>query len=280
MRRRALLAVAVWGLWLQVARSSPVAGEVHSVTMPEAREDFQLQIMQHETTRQLGARLNIFCRYRYRRVEHGNPETFDYRDARSIILRIIDASNTDVHVDAFWEDLNREATWALWNSLPIQGISMLIQVQGLSSDGIAGHRSSVLTLGDMVPPSPPPRTHDTCTHSAAGGACSSVRYHLTKLFMCGRPTSLPWMAGADGVSELLCGLHRRDIRPQAVCVPYSLEFSRCCCKTAPSAGLEICLGQPAGDVNVCYPGSAMRHPTSCTPGFCPSIKGGLGRPRP
>lgn len=66
--------------------------------MPEAREDFQLQIMQHETTRQLGARLNIFCRYRYRRVEHGNPETFDYRDARSIILRIIDASNTDVHV--------------------------------------------------------------------------------------------------------------------------------------------------------------------------------------
>mmetsp|Transcript_5076 Transcript_5076/g.14166 ORF Transcript_5076/g.14166 Transcript_5076/m.14166 type:complete len:147 (-) Transcript_5076:42-482(-) len=34
---------------------------------------------------------------------------------------------------------------------PIQGVSIVLQVQGLSSQGIEGHRSSVATVGNMEP---------------------------------------------------------------------------------------------------------------------------------
>ena len=61
------------------------------------KEDFQLQIMHVVTTRQQGAKLNIFARYRYLESRAGLPTiTFDYRDARSLILSQLDPETSSV----------------------------------------------------------------------------------------------------------------------------------------------------------------------------------------
>ncbi|KAG2434141.1 hypothetical protein HXX76_007868 [Chlamydomonas incerta] len=53
--------------------------------------------------------------------------------------------------DTFWEVINREIAKAIWAKFPIQGLSIRMEVQGMSSGGIPSHRASTVTMGNIEP---------------------------------------------------------------------------------------------------------------------------------
>ncbi|GLI59684.1 hypothetical protein VaNZ11_001625 [Volvox africanus] len=122
----------------------------------EITEDFQFEIHNLYTDRQRGARLNIFVKFRYYTpaiVSSYTTEsgTFDYQDMKKVVLGFVPAGGMGIPHDTFWEVLNRDLAKAVWAQFPIRGLSIRLEVQGMSSGGIAGHRSSTVTVGNIEP---------------------------------------------------------------------------------------------------------------------------------
>ncbi|KXZ41091.1 hypothetical protein GPECTOR_814g43 [Gonium pectorale] len=131
------------------------------------------------TNRQRGARLNIFVRFRYYTPSiHPNytteSGTFDYQDMKPIIAAYVPAGGRGIPGSAFWEILNRELTKELFSTFPIRGISVRLEVQGMSSGGIPSHRASTVTIGSIEPWPAMPNSFPACDGmdtDKGNGAC-------------------------------------------------------------------------------------------------------------
>ncbi|KAG2494246.1 hypothetical protein HYH03_007601 [Edaphochlamys debaryana] len=136
--------------------SGPCERDKQILDVPELTEDFQFEVRNVYTNRQRGARLNIFIKFRYytnKVASYYSTETgtFDYRDLNPIINEYLPAGGGNLSRDVFWEVVNREMSKAIWRAMPIQGLSVRLEVQGMSSGGIASHRASTVTMGNMEP---------------------------------------------------------------------------------------------------------------------------------
>ncbi|KAG2494245.1 hypothetical protein HYH03_007600 [Edaphochlamys debaryana] len=124
--------------------------------MPDIVEDFQFELRNIYTNRQRGARVNIFVKFRYytkKIAPYYSTEsgTFDYQDMKPIIFSFVPAGGGNLTRDVFWEVVNREMSTALFKAFPIQGLSVRMEVQGMSSGGIPSHRASTVTIGSIEP---------------------------------------------------------------------------------------------------------------------------------
>ncbi|KXZ49588.1 hypothetical protein GPECTOR_20g444 [Gonium pectorale] len=133
----------------------------------EITEDFQFELRNIYTNRQRGARLNIFVRFRYYTPSiHPNytteSGTFDYQDMKPIINAYVPAGGRNISRDTFWEIVNRELTKELFSIFPIRGISIRMEVQGMSSGGIPSHRASTVTIGSIEPWPAMPNSFPAC----------------------------------------------------------------------------------------------------------------------
>ena len=138
----------------------------HFGRTPDARQEFQFQMLGVETPRQEGRVLNLFLRYRY--PSHlAASEYPDYRVIRDEVLEFIRVRPAEPG-DEFWEVLNGHLARHVFEKFPLKGLSIQIQVQPTANAKLdePGFHSSIVTLGRVTPVSghgrylgapPPPR---------------------------------------------------------------------------------------------------------------------------
>ncbi|KAG2434140.1 hypothetical protein HXX76_007867 [Chlamydomonas incerta] len=142
--------------WHLCASTGPCQRDSQILPMPDLVEDFQFELRNLYTNRQRGARVNIFVKFRYYTTKimkdySTETGTYDYQDMKQVILPYVPAGGMNITRDTFWEIVNREMTKDLWSKFPIQGISVRMEVQGMSSGGIPSHRASTVTIGNIEP---------------------------------------------------------------------------------------------------------------------------------
>lgn len=70
---------------------------------------------------------------------------------KEVILKYVPGGAMGINHVTYWEVVNRELCLEIWKAFPIKGLSIRMEVQGMSSGGIPGHRASTVTIGDMEP---------------------------------------------------------------------------------------------------------------------------------
>ena len=171
------------------------------LTPARPADDFAVQMTNLYSDRQKGAKLNLFVKCRYRNTWVDTypfpPQAFDYRALKVHVERYIninpeicaELSKTDgtgscdgenPKTDMWWEYATRLMAKEIYEKFDIAAISVMLQVQGGSSD-IAGHRVSVSTIGARdantgmytgFEPWSPVSHWGECTGENANGACS------------------------------------------------------------------------------------------------------------
>ena len=116
-------------------------------------QEFQFQVINHQTQRQEGRKINLFLRYRYRQ-DLANTEYPDYAKIHTAAVNFLRVRPSHPQ-DEYWEILNEGLVRDLYSSFPIVGIVSQLQVQPVenpkSQEKKPVVRSSITTLGEVSP---------------------------------------------------------------------------------------------------------------------------------
>lgn len=128
-----------------------VALTVGCAHVPDVRQEFVFQILDVETARQHGRRLNVFVKYRYH-DELPSSEYPDYRVIRSAVLDFIEVRPSQPPLE-YWEILNGDLVRHLYATFPLSAITCQIQVRPDPDHAFKepGFHASVATIGDIAP---------------------------------------------------------------------------------------------------------------------------------
>ncbi|HGY5550501.1 MAG TPA: hypothetical protein ACN46R_02425 [Prochlorococcus sp.] len=137
-------------LGLVVGCSTQITEE--TVQAPVVQE-FQFQVINHETPRQEGRKVNLFLRYRYRQdlATTEYPDWAKVHTAAPKFLRVRPSQPQD----EYWEVLNERLVRDLYSSFPLVGIVSRLQVQPVEHPKSQETKpiiySSITTLGEVNP---------------------------------------------------------------------------------------------------------------------------------
>ncbi len=116
-------------------------------------QEFQFQVINHQTPRQEGRKINLLLRYRYRQ-DLASTEYPDWAKVRTAAVNFLRIRPSHPQ-DEYWEVLNEGLVRDLYSSFPIVGVASQLQVQPVehpkSQDTKPVVYSSITTLGEVSP---------------------------------------------------------------------------------------------------------------------------------
>ena len=116
-------------------------------------QEFQFQVINHQTQRQEGRKINLFLRYRYRQ-DLASTEYPDWAKVRTAAVNFLRIRPSHPQ-DEYWEVVNEGLVRDLYSSFPIVGVVSQLQVQPVehpkSQDTKPVAYCSITTLGEASP---------------------------------------------------------------------------------------------------------------------------------
>ena len=116
-------------------------------------QEFQFQVINHQTPRQEGRKINLFLRYRYRQ-DLATTEYPDWAKVHTAAVKFLRVRPSHPQ-DEYWEVLNEGLVRDLYSSFPLVGIVSQLQVQPVEHPKSQQTKpviySSITTLGEVSP---------------------------------------------------------------------------------------------------------------------------------